>query len=82
MAFIRDCAYKKTPNRATTHSHVVMDSVRTVAFLNLATAEVTLLAETQHPAAMGITISPDEEIVLYTQTEGFGSDLMLVENFR
>jgi hypothetical protein len=31
---------------------------------------------------LGLTVSPDEQWLLYTQMDQGGSDLMLVENFR
>jgi hypothetical protein len=51
-------------------------------YLDLATGKVKLLLRTSRPADLGLTISPDGRWLLYAQTEAFGSDLILVENFR
>jgi Tol biopolymer transport system component len=53
-----------------------------LAFFDFATGHITLLADLPQPAGLNITISPDERILLYSRTEQYGSDLMLVENFR
>jgi hypothetical protein len=53
-----------------------------LAFFDFAAGRTTLLADIPKPARLNITISPDERILLYSRTEQYGSDLMLVENFR
>ncbi|MBV9081440.1 MAG: hypothetical protein JOZ62_02090, partial [Acidobacteriaceae bacterium] len=51
-------------------------------FLNLATGRTTNLAIIRKPIGAGLAVSPDERLLLYTQKDREGSDLMLVENFR
>jgi dipeptidyl aminopeptidase/acylaminoacyl peptidase len=53
-----------------------------IQFLSFATGKVTTLAMTRLPISWGLSVSPDERFLLYTQTDQSGSDLMLVENFR
>jgi Tol biopolymer transport system component len=53
-----------------------------LAFFDFATERITLLADIPQPAVLNITISADERILLYSRREQYGSDLMLVENFR
>ena len=40
------------------------------------------LAEIDKPITWGLTVSPDERTVLYSQVDQSGSDLMLVDGFR
>ena len=51
-------------------------------FHSFATGKVTTLAEIRQPVSWGVSVSPDERYILYTQEDQTGSDLMLVENFR
>jgi len=51
-------------------------------FLNLATGRTTHLATIEKRVRGGLAVSPDERLLLYTQRDHEGSDLMLVENFR
>jgi Tol biopolymer transport system component len=53
-----------------------------LAFLSLVTGQITALAELPRPIELGLTISPDETLLLYSQVDQVSSDLMLVENFR
>lgn len=57
-------------------------AVQQLAFLNLATGELRAFAEISSPVGLGLAISSDERIFLYTQVDHPGSDLMLVENFH
>jgi len=50
-------------------------------FLDLSSGRVTPLLRTVRED-LGLTISPDGRWLLYAQSEVFGSDLILVENFR
>jgi hypothetical protein len=40
------------------------------------------LANIKKLFALGLTVSPDERSILYTQIDQSGSDIFLVENFR
>jgi hypothetical protein len=53
-----------------------------IQFFSFATGKIKLVATMEKPAAGGLTVSSDGRWMLYTQVEQFGSDLMLVENFR
>jgi Tol biopolymer transport system component/DNA-binding winged helix-turn-helix (wHTH) protein len=53
-----------------------------LAFLNFATGQVTSLANIPRPLFLGLTVSPDERILLYSQMDHVNSDLMLVEHFH
>jgi len=53
-----------------------------LAFLSFSTGRITPLATINRPVDVGLGVSPDERLVLYTQVERRGSNLMLVENFR
>ena len=56
-------------------------------FYNFATGKVTLLRGLSKDIRVGtrdaaLTVSPDDQWILYTQLDQSGSSLMLVENFR
>jgi WD40-like Beta Propeller Repeat len=51
-------------------------------FLSFATGKVTTIAAIHRPVQWGLSVSPDERHVLYTQNDLNVGDLMLVENFR
>ena len=53
-----------------------------LAFLNLVTRQVKSLADVLGQIGLGMTISPDEQILLYSQQDHVNSDVMLVEHFR
>jgi dipeptidyl aminopeptidase/acylaminoacyl peptidase len=53
-----------------------------LAFLRHSTGQITSVATIPRPSDLGLALSPDERLILYSQTEQVGSDLMLVENFR
>ena len=56
--------------------------ISSVEFLSFATGKVTTIARLGGCAAWGFSVSPDGRYLLYSQYEGGGNDLMLVENFR
>ena len=58
------------------------DDTSVFQFHSFATGKVTALAEIHQPVSWGVSVSPDERYILYTQEDQAGSDLMLVENFR
>lgn len=47
-----------------------------------ATSKTRKLLTVERSLGYGLTVSPDDRTVLYTQVDEAGSDLMLVENFR
>jgi hypothetical protein len=54
-------------------------------FFDFATRRTRQLAKLEHPAPLflaGLSVSPDERLVLYVQQDHRNSDLVLVENFR
>jgi Tol biopolymer transport system component len=58
------------------------DGKYSIQFLNQATERTETVARIQGPTDRGLSVSPDRRYLLYTQLDGAGSDLMLVENFR
>ena len=58
------------------------DGTSAIEFQSFATGKVTAIAVIRRPAGFGLSVSPDERFVLYTQIDQGGADLMLVENFR
>jgi Tol biopolymer transport system component len=53
-----------------------------LSFFDFKTARSSTITRIPRPIHMGITLSPDEKSILYTQIDQYTSDLMLVENFR
>jgi WD40-like Beta Propeller Repeat len=53
-----------------------------IQFLSFATNKAVVLATIPRPLSSGLSVSPDEQYLLYTQFDRTGSDLMLVENFH
>jgi Tol biopolymer transport system component len=58
------------------------DGSSVLQFHNFATGKVTTVAAIHRRIAGGLSVSPDERYVLYTQADQSGTDLMLVEHFR
>jgi len=58
------------------------DGKSSIQFLTFATGKVKKVASIPGGPDIGFTVSPDRRYLLYTQVDGAGSDLMLVENFR
>jgi eukaryotic-like serine/threonine-protein kinase len=65
-------AARGTPGRA----------LEIVRHLDLATGRTRDLLTLDKPADLGLAVSPDERFLLFTKLDHFGTDLMLVENFR
>jgi Tol biopolymer transport system component/DNA-binding winged helix-turn-helix (wHTH) protein len=53
-----------------------------LAFLDFANSQVTSLVTIPRAVTFGLALSPDERLILYSQIDQVGSDLMLVENFH
>jgi hypothetical protein len=53
-----------------------------LAFLDFATSQVASVATIPRSVSLGLALSPDEQLILYSQIDQVGSDLMLVENFH
>ena len=53
-----------------------------IRFLNEATGEVRKVQPLTKPLGLHLSVSPDEQFVLWSQEDHPGSDLMLIENFR
>jgi Tol biopolymer transport system component len=58
------------------------DGSSSIQFLDLAAGTISTIARIEKPLAEGLSVSPDERHILYTQRDEAGSDLMLIENFR
>ena len=58
------------------------ESGQELTFFSFATAQTTSVATISHRVGLGLALSPDERLVLYSQFDQVGSDLMLVENFH
>ncbi len=58
------------------------DPPSSVNFLSFKTGKVTRLLTLPRMPAWGFDVSPDEQEILFTQFNGGGADLMLIENFR
>jgi dipeptidyl aminopeptidase/acylaminoacyl peptidase len=58
------------------------DGSSTIQFRSFATGKVATIAAIRRPVGWGLSVSPDERYILYTQEDRAGSDLMLMENFR
>jgi hypothetical protein len=53
-----------------------------IQFLNFVGGKISTIAKLPQSPLYGFSLSPDEHWLLYTQYEGRGSNLMLVENFH
>jgi Tol biopolymer transport system component len=53
-----------------------------LAYLRFATGKITALTPISGHASFGLTLSSDEHLILYGQTDQLGSNLMLVDNFH
>jgi Tol biopolymer transport system component len=53
-----------------------------LAFLRLATGQISSIVTIPRSVTFGLALSPDERLILYSQRDHVGSDLMLVENFH
>jgi Tol biopolymer transport system component len=53
-----------------------------LAFLNFEDGQITTISQVSSPIDLGLAVSPDERLVLYSQMDQVSSDLMLVENFH
>jgi eukaryotic-like serine/threonine-protein kinase len=53
-----------------------------IQFFSFATRQVKPVAVMERPPYRGLAVSPDGRWLLYTQSDGSGSSIVLVENFR
>ena len=53
-----------------------------IQFFNFATKRIRSISTIESAIGTNLSVSPDGRWILYSQTDQFGSDLMLVENFR
>jgi Tol biopolymer transport system component len=53
-----------------------------LAFLPFATRQISPVVTIPRSVTDGLALSPDERLILYSQIDQVGSDLMLVENFH
>ncbi len=53
-----------------------------VEFLDFKTGATTQIARIEKPVDLGLTVSPDEREVLFSQIDVSGTNLMTIENFR
>src|ERR1019366_3724382 len=53
-----------------------------VQFLDFAAGAIKTILPIENAVDLGLTVSPDGRYVLWSQIDHFGSNLMLVENFR
>ena len=58
------------------------DNAATIEYLDVASGKVTKVYTLTKPVDLGLSVSPDGRYVLFVQNDFYGSDLMLVENFR
>jgi Tol biopolymer transport system component len=52
-----------------------------IRFLSFATGESRPIVASDHPLGMGLTLSPDRRVILFTRVDHAGSDLMRISNF-
>jgi len=60
----------------------VGSAVSFIQFYSFATGKIRSIATTGNRAENGLTISPDGQLILFTQVDQSATELMLVENFR
>jgi Tol biopolymer transport system component/DNA-binding winged helix-turn-helix (wHTH) protein len=53
-----------------------------LAFLRFSTGQVSSIVTIPRPVTLGLALSPDEQLLLYSQRDQVSSNLMLVENFH
>ncbi|MBC8165272.1 MAG: PD40 domain-containing protein [Bryobacteraceae bacterium] len=53
-----------------------------ILYYRFADHSLTTLQRLRRPVGLGLTVAPDESWLLFSQLDGSGSDLMLLENFR
>jgi hypothetical protein len=53
-----------------------------IRFFDFKSNRATAIARLSRLPRSGLAISPDEHTVLYNQTDSFGTEILLMENFR
>jgi Tol biopolymer transport system component len=56
--------------------------LQSVRFLSFKTGKIQTIITLEKAFGFGLAVSPDEKVLLYTQLDQAGSDLMVVESFR
>lgn len=87
FAVARDGIYFETSPPSSPLGHIAMlppftRPQATIDFLSFATGKVTRVMTLARNAALGLDVSPDGRTLLFSQSDSFTEDLMLVENFR
>jgi Tol biopolymer transport system component len=58
------------------------NSGKSLALLSFRTGRITPIATITQPIHLGLTASPNENLILYTQLDNVGSNLMIVDNLH
>jgi eukaryotic-like serine/threonine-protein kinase len=53
-----------------------------LVFFDFVSQHITTLVEIPKPVRLGLALSPEEDVILYSQVDHRSSGLMLVDNFR
>jgi hypothetical protein len=69
-------------NFAATRAGIYFITGQELRFFSFATGKSKTILSIPKPVTFGLSVSPDEQWLLYTQVDQEGSDLMVVENFR
>lgn len=57
------------------------DGKSSIQFLSFATSKVRTVAPISRPPTDGLSVSPDDRSILFSQNDEVAIDLMLIENF-
>jgi hypothetical protein len=59
-----------------------MPDRRTIRFMDAASGRTSTLATLEKDVVFGLSVSPDDRFVVWSQTDRLTSELMLVDGFR